>query len=69
MTKIKLLNNGGYGGLDNVNFPAFLTCNVNWEGAFVTGGQLVSIGGDPDCFYLEFDYIFLIRTSFEVIYD
>ncbi len=49
--RIKLLNNGGYGGMGNINFPVEVEA-VKWNGGFeVSTSELIRVGCDPDCLY------------------
>lgn len=57
--KIKLLTDGDYVGLEDVDFPVEVECIGNGEIFFVPFAELVRIGGDPDWFSGAETYTFL----------
>lgn len=59
--KIKLLCNGGYGGMENVNFPVVVESTLSGSELHgVTGRELISLGANPDWFSPDILYNFNI---------
>lgn len=57
--KIKLLCNGGYGGMENVKFPVVVESMLSGSELHgVTGRELISLGANPDWFSTDFLYNF-----------
>jgi len=57
--KIKLLNDGGYYGLDNVKFPVVVDICKNDSGKCrVSGAELINLGGKVGSFSPTTHYFF-----------
>lgn len=67
--KIKLLNDGGYGDMDNVNFPVVVE-GVDWGGyGFdVKGSEIIKVTGDAEGWDCDADY-FWENDEVEVIHE
>lgn len=48
--KIKLLNDAGYGDMENVKFPAEVEAEKEWSYFSVPREELYRIGATPDAF-------------------
>jgi len=58
MTRIKLLNDGDYGGLEHIQFPVEVAA-TEWENGFsVSGNEIIRIGGKRDDWYEQGIYYF-----------
>lgn len=62
MLKVKLLNDGGYGGMENVKFPVIVDgIDIDGAGCGIKGNEIIRIGADngkqwDDDFRYFFDY-------------
>lgn len=58
--KIKLLNNGGYGDMEDVKFPVEVE-GANWEdsGFDVSGSEIIRVGGDARYWNANVHYFWL----------
>ncbi|HAT3835999.1 hypothetical protein [Morganella morganii] len=62
--KVKLLNDGGYAGLENIIFPVVVEVNNHYDSGFdVAGSELILIGGDGEHLNINFDYYFSISIG------
>lgn len=62
MLKVKLLNNCGYGGMENVKFPViFKVCLSGSKVHMVSGRKLIRAGASTDWFSPEILYNFHIN--------
>lgn len=60
--KIKLLNDGGVWGMDNVKFPTIVEANNYYDYGFdVLGSELIRVGADPEMTEHDFDYFFTLE--------
>lgn len=58
--KIKLLNDGGLWGMDDVSFPTGVVEALEYDdiGFDVSGSELIRIGGDGEALDHDYDYFF-----------
>lgn len=57
--KIKLLNDGGLWGMDDVKFPAMVEALEDDDIGFnVSGSELIRVGGDSEALDHDYDYFF-----------
>ncbi len=62
--KVKLLNDGGYAGLENISFPVIAEVNNHYVSGFdVAGSELIRIGGDGEHLNINFDYYFSVSCG------
>ncbi|MGJ7250887.1 hypothetical protein [Morganella morganii] len=68
--KVRLLNDGDYGGMKNTEFPAVVD-GFYYDGldhvVGVSCSELIRIGADKDAFNIGGDLAFLIGEECEVI--
>lgn len=69
MVKVRLLNDGGYFGMESVSFPAEVIGEIEGAGVKVTGEELIKIEACSDAFYPDFSYTFTLCDECEVIHD
>lgn len=73
--KAKLLNNGFFQGMENIEFPIIVNCNIHWTKKLcgVTGSDLINAGArefdsnGTTCFDKNRLYHFEIGAECEVI--
>ncbi len=68
--KVKLLNDGGYGGMRNTKFPAIVNgfyYDVSDRVVGIDCSELIRVGADEDTFGIDGDLSFLIGEECEVI--
>lgn len=67
MLKVKLLNDGGYGDMENVKFPVIVEGeDFVGQGCNILGSELVRVGADG-CWNLAHKYHFFYGSECEVI--
>lgn len=68
--KVKLLNDGDYGGMKNTEFPAVVD-GFYYDGldhvVGVSCSELIRVGADKDAFNIVGDLAFLIGEECEVV--
>lgn len=64
--KIKLLNDAGYGDMENVKFPAEVEARREWAYFAVSKEELYRVGANPDAFDVLNEYAFA-REFCEVV--
>lgn len=65
--KVKLLNDGGYGGMGDVNFPVEVLAQM-WPGVVtVAKEELYRVGAESGAFEVLGRYAFLIGEHAEVV--
>lgn len=72
MLKVKLLNDGGYGDMENVKFPVIVEGeDFEGEGFLVSGSELIRVGAsnDNDVWDPNYKYFFYNIRECEVIKD
>ena len=70
MLKVKLLNDGGYGDMENVKFPVIVEGeDFEGQGCDVLGSELIRIGAgnDNDVWDPDYRYHFYYGKECEVI--
>lgn len=70
MLKVRLLNDGGYGDMENVKFPVIVDgADYHGVGCNVLGANLVKVGAsnEHDVWDIDYEYLFLYGTECEVI--
>lgn len=66
--KVKLLCNGGHGGMENVKFPVVVEGDYfSTLGCDVLGSELIRVGGNDECFCQDHGYGFIYGKECEVI--
>lgn len=57
MLKIKLLNDGGYGDMENVKFPVIVEAeDFEGKGCDILGSELIRVGANNDNDVWDHDY-------------